>query len=165
MIVQITGDRNWKDRDYIFHVLDDFLTLYGVDKIRCGCAKGADRIAGWPCPTVAAAWPLRTPEPPLGWAAERGIPVDHYPARWDQQGKSAGPRRNSVMAKGIHFAGNTRCPNYYSNSPDDPESECSCSPIYPHVGIAFHTNLMASKGTKHMVELLQRESVPTFIFP
>ena len=32
------------------------------------------------------------------WALERGIPVECYPAEWDKYGKSAGYRRNEVMA-------------------------------------------------------------------
>jgi hypothetical protein len=31
------------------------------------------------------------------WAAERGIPVEKYPAHWKIFGKAAGPRRNQTM--------------------------------------------------------------------
>ena len=31
------------------------------------------------------------------WAAEKGIPIERYPADWDRYGKSAGYRRNAKM--------------------------------------------------------------------
>lgn len=33
------------------------------------------------------------------WAKERDIPVDHYPANWDEHGKAAGFIRNKQMAQ------------------------------------------------------------------
>lgn len=33
------------------------------------------------------------------WARERGIPVEKFPADWDEYGKAAGPIRNKEMAK------------------------------------------------------------------
>lgn len=33
------------------------------------------------------------------WAAEHGIPVEHFPANWDIHGRAAGPIRNEEMAE------------------------------------------------------------------
>lgn len=33
------------------------------------------------------------------WAFENGVPLEKYPADWDQYGKSAGYKRNTLMAK------------------------------------------------------------------
>jgi hypothetical protein len=141
MIVQITGDRNWKDRDYIFNILDDFMALYKVERVRCGCAKGADRIVGWPCPVRLDP---RAPEPPVGWAAARNVPVDHFPADWDRYGKPAGPIRNIQMLE---------------NKDEDQNIH------YPDVCLAFHPTLNTSKGTAHMVKEARRAGVTTWIFP
>jgi predicted Rossmann fold nucleotide-binding protein DprA/Smf involved in DNA uptake len=44
-----------------------------------GTARGADRLGEL-------------------WAAKRGVPVEKYPADWDKHGKSAGYKRNELMA-------------------------------------------------------------------
>lgn len=44
-----------------------------------GCARGVDRLGET-------------------WASNHGIPIEKYPANWDAYGKSAGYRRNAVMA-------------------------------------------------------------------
>lgn len=33
------------------------------------------------------------------WAEEHGIPVHKFPAHWQQEGSSAGPKRNAKMAR------------------------------------------------------------------
>ena len=98
MKVLVSGDRNWKDRDYLFAILDDIHALYGISGVIEGCARGADRLTGWPCPVD-----LKKGEPtPLpGWATERGIPCDHNPAPWHILRNAAGPVRNiSMLRKG-----------------------------------------------------------------
>lgn len=45
-----------------------------------GAARGADRLGE-------------------RWARANSIPVERYPARWDEYGRSAGYRRNEEMAK------------------------------------------------------------------
>jgi hypothetical protein len=159
MIITLTGDRNWTDRDYIFNVLDDFVKLYGVTGVRCGCAKGADRILGWPCPSVAAKWSRKAPEPPEGWAASRGIPCDHYPANWDKYNKAAGPLRNNDMLEGRHDP----CQNCLR--PRHGMGQCLCIPLYPDVVLAFHPSLNESKGTKDMVTRSREAGVLVYTFP
>jgi hypothetical protein len=136
----VTGDREWKDRDYVFNVLDDIRSLYGVQRVREGCARGVDRIVGWPCPSVKLT--KKQPEPPAGWASSRGIPVDHFPADWDRYQRAAGPIRNEQMLKG-----------------GDPV-------VYPDMVVAFHPTFQTSKGTKDMVERARKAGIELiFIFP
>lgn len=48
--------------------------------IICGGARGADALGD-------------------AWAKSMGVPVEYYPADWNQYGRQAGPIRNSQMAK------------------------------------------------------------------
>jgi Protein of unknown function (DUF2493). len=50
-----------------------------VDEVVSGTARGAD--------TAGEAW-----------AEHHGVPVERFPADWDEHGKSAGPIRNQEMA-------------------------------------------------------------------
>lgn len=64
------------------------------------------------------------------WAEDCGFPIERYPADWDHHGKRAGPIRNAVMlATGVD------------------------------VVIAFHDDLVNSRGTKHMVTIARRAGV------
>jgi hypothetical protein len=50
-----------------------------VDVVLSGTARGADAAGEQ-------------------WAESESIPVDEYPADWEQHGKAAGPRRNETLA-------------------------------------------------------------------
>jgi len=50
-----------------------------ISEVVSGTAMGADRLGEY-------------------WAKEHGIPVKHFPANWDQEGRAAGPIRNRRMA-------------------------------------------------------------------
>lgn len=76
--VLVCGDRNWKDRDYIFERLDEMVPLWGISEVIEGCARGADRIAE-------------------EWALSRKMWLYHFPAKWDEFGKAAGAIRNRQM--------------------------------------------------------------------
>lgn len=78
--VLVTGDRHWKDREYIFERLDELVPLYGISEIIEGCARGADRIAE-------------------EWSAARNVHLSHFPADWAQFPKAAGAIRNRQMLK------------------------------------------------------------------
>jgi YspA, cpYpsA-related SLOG family len=78
--VLVCGDRNWKDREYIFDRLDEMRRLYGISDIIEGCARGADRIAEQ-------------------YATARHLPLHHYPAKWNSYGKVAGIYRNGDMLR------------------------------------------------------------------
>lgn len=102
MIIIVTGERDWKDRETVYRVLDEELEhwLDGNNEtrwmdhsaelrsrftLRHGVAEGADWIAN-------------------DWARERGVTVERFPAQWKdpitgQYDASAGPRRNREMAK------------------------------------------------------------------
>ena len=69
-------------------------------------------------------------------AVSMGIPVAAFPANWKRYGKRAGPIRNLQMLE--EFA--------------------------PTMVLAFHDNLDASRGTKHMVEIARASGIPTFVF-
>lgn len=99
-IIIVTGERDWKDRETVYRVLDEELQDWMVHApigltagtkhlslfiLRHGVAEGADWIAN-------------------DWARERGVTVERFPAQWKdpvtgQYDSSAGPRRNRDMAK------------------------------------------------------------------
>ena len=113
------GDRNWNDRRKLYDALDTW-NLYSGEKITTiieGEAKGADRLAA-------------------DWGEAHGIEVLRFPADWSEQGRSAGPRRNTRMLK--------------EGKPD--------------LVLAFHDYLDESKGTKNMVEQAKRAGIPTMVY-
>jgi hypothetical protein len=74
-VVLCCGSRDWQDRATVLAWLQRFPP--GTVVIH-GAARGADTIAG-------------------EVAAELGFAVRAYPARWDSEGKAAGPLRNQRM--------------------------------------------------------------------
>jgi hypothetical protein len=69
-------------------------------------------------------------------ALELGFEVDPYPAKWSRYGRGAGPIRNRQMLdKGK-----------------------------PDLVLAFHTNIQASTGTKHMVKIAREAGVEVRVF-
>lgn len=111
MIVLVCGSRDWADRATVFETLDA-LPREGLVVVE-GCARGADSIGGHE------------------WAAERGVPVRHHPARWNLYGRAAGPVRNQEMLE-----------------------------ERPDLVVAFHEDLTASRGTADMVGRARRRGVP-----
>ncbi len=109
MIVIVTGQRDWKDRDTIYRVLDKELfgflgTLPAAEDydaaacakfiLRHGVCEGADWIAN-------------------DWGKERGVTIERFPAQWKipvtgVYDPSAGPRRNREMAKALPRADKVR---------------------------------------------------------
>jgi hypothetical protein len=78
--VIVAGTRTFND----YELLRDRLNLLLSNRlpnvaIVSGCAKGADQLGE-------------------RYAAELGLEVHRYPADWNRYGKSAGPRRNALMA-------------------------------------------------------------------
>lgn len=49
-----------------------------------GCCKGADKLGE-------------------RYATENGYKIEYYPVNWDKYGKSAGPKRNEIMAEKCDF--------------------------------------------------------------
>ena len=79
MRVLITGSRNWKNREFLYEVLDQ-LELDDIEVLIEGEATGADTMA-------------------RQWAESRyiGNRVLKFPANWDTYGRAAGPIRNKQM--------------------------------------------------------------------
>lgn len=67
---------------------------------------------------------------------KQGWKVYRFPANWDAHGKAAGPIRNTQMLNEGH----------------------------PHLVLAFHTNLILSRGTRNMVEQARKSKVPTWTY-
>jgi len=70
-------------------------------------------------------------------AAMLKIPVQVFPADWDRHGKKAGRLRNIRMAV---------------------EAQ-------PDLILAFHMDIEASKGTKHMLEVAREHGIPYILYP
>ena len=79
--VLVCGSRDYKDRDKVFKVLDAYFARLGPRMmIISGGALGADSFAH-------------------AWATEQQIDHLIMYAKWDLEGKAAGPIRNRRMAK------------------------------------------------------------------
>lgn len=79
MKVIVAGSRDYEVYDVIARHLDANLPKEGITILHGGC-RGVDLLA-------------------KRWADERGIPSEEFPARWKEEGKSAGARRNLLMAE------------------------------------------------------------------
>ena len=109
MRILFCGDRNWTNESLIKEELLKFDTTRDI--IIHGCARGADRIAGYT-------------------AKELGFKVEAFPAQWDLYGRAAGAIRNRQML-------NTK----------------------PDFVIAFHNNILESKGTANCVKTAKHRGI------
>ena len=75
----IAGGRNFNNRTIMFPILSKYIDNL-KDTIISGDAQGTDMLG-------------------IEWANALGIPVQHFPAKWEKYGKSAGFIRNSEMAE------------------------------------------------------------------
>lgn len=69
-------------------------------------------------------------------ATELSIEVHEYPAQWDRYGRAAGPIRNRLMV----------------------------AEEKPNLVIAFHNNILESKGTLDMVRYAKSKGITTHVF-
>jgi hypothetical protein len=76
--VLVCGGRDYHDRDRIFFVLDLTHAANPIGYLIHGCASGADKMAET-------------------WAIQNRVPVERYPALWEEHGRRAGPIRNQLM--------------------------------------------------------------------
>ncbi len=83
----VCGGREYADRIRVFEVLD----LLAPREIAQGEALGVDSLA-------------------KAWATERGVPCARFPALWNVEGKSAGPKRNRRMFAGFEPDGTVAFP-------------------------------------------------------
>ena len=80
IVVLVCGGRAYKDDEYLFERLEEFLAPRLVGCLIHGGATGADSLAGT-------------------FAKRKGWPVNIYYADWVKDGRAAGPKRNARMLK------------------------------------------------------------------
>ena len=76
--VIVGGGRHYADQRVVDATLDHVHARSRIDVVVHGDAPGADALA-------------------KAWAVSRGITQEPYAARWDQEGRAAGPIRNARM--------------------------------------------------------------------
>ena len=79
MRIIIAGGRDFDDYETLCRVCDHMLSKQEDIEIVSGTANGADKLGE-------------------RYAQERGYPIKHFPANWDEFGKAAGYLRNKEMA-------------------------------------------------------------------
>ncbi|PSB00485.1 DUF2493 domain-containing protein [Merismopedia glauca] len=77
--VIVAGSRSFSDFGLLSERLDFYLQHHQAVEIVSGTARGADRLGE-------------------RYASQRGLSVARFPADWSRFGRSAGYRRNEVMA-------------------------------------------------------------------
>lgn len=77
--VIIAGSRSFRNYELLKHKCDEILKNKEDIVVVSGCASGADAFG-------------------VIYANERGFGIEKYPADWEKYGKSAGYRRNEIMA-------------------------------------------------------------------
>lgn len=113
MKILICGTRNREPVE----ILEKIIDLFPADTVVIhGDARGVDRTAGLV-------------------AARRGLGVQVFPANWDTEGASAGPKRNQRMLE---------------QNPD--------------LVIAIHNEPGLGKGTADMVRRSKNGGIPVFVF-
>ena len=80
-LILVTGGRDFEDRDAVYTALDKLHAKHPNITVLHGGATGADALA-------------------QDWAASRERPCIGVPARWDEFGTAAGPRRNTIL---LHY--------------------------------------------------------------
>lgn len=73
----IAGSRSIDSLDLIFQAVNQ--SKFNITTVVSGGARGVDQLGEQ-------------------WATMNNIPIDIYPANWDKYGKSAGYKRNTIMA-------------------------------------------------------------------
>lgn len=78
MRLLVCGGRDYSDKVALFATLDNYNKVSPVDLVIHGAARGADMLA-------------------QDWADDRGVCCLQFPAKWNRDGKAAGPIRNRLM--------------------------------------------------------------------
>jgi hypothetical protein len=138
VVVLVSGDRHWTDYVFIYDVMRELQRLYGKQlRIAQGLANGVDTLAA--IAAVALGIPLIGPDeveiPNLTRPAVTPVNLRGWAAKWDDQGKAAGPIRNAVMLK-----------------------ESGASLI-----VAFHDHIASSRGTRNMLDLANKKRIPAVL--
>jgi hypothetical protein len=77
-VVLVCGGRDYRNRAYLYGVLDGLHMALKLTRLIHGDARGADSLAD-------------------EWARSRDVTVTAFPADWETLGRRAGPARNAVM--------------------------------------------------------------------
>lgn len=110
--ILVCGSRDYQDKDKLYRVLDKcFAQLGNRMLIISGGATGADTLA-------------------RQWAVEQRVDHIILYAKWDTEGKGAGPIRNRRMAK-----------------------------LEPHIVLAFSKNFAKSRGTNDMIGVAEKNDI------
>ncbi len=83
MKVLVCGGRNYDQYNRVAHALGTLNRKYPIERIIHGGCRGADKLAS-------------------DWAKRNGISESIYYARWEEEGKAAGPLRNQRMVDNEH---------------------------------------------------------------
>ena len=86
MKLGIVGSRNYTDYVTFTSIMNNWISEYKptIECIVSGGAKGVDSLAA-------------------RYASDNGIPLIVYEADWQQYGRSAGPKRNTLIADSIDY--------------------------------------------------------------
>ena len=76
--VAVVGGRYFRDKDYLYYVLDELNKKYEIAHIISGGATGADALGE-------------------SWAKTNQIPYTIFPAQWNKFGRPAGFIRNAFI--------------------------------------------------------------------
>lgn len=78
MRIIIAGSRNITNYEYL-SLACELSSFEPITEVVSGCARGVDRLGE-------------------EWAERNGVAIRRFPADWDLYGRSAGVRRNAIMA-------------------------------------------------------------------
>lgn len=124
-VIVVTGGRDLTDEDWgdaIWSALSEY--EFDSTVVIHGNAKGADSLAE-------------------SFAREMGMATIPFPAKWQELGKGAGPRRNKAMIEAVV-----------------PMVEYGIDvEVY-----AFHDDVLSSKGTRHMVRASWEDWLPIRLY-
>lgn len=129
MRVAITGGREFRNQARVDEVLDALHTATPFDILIHGDARGADTLAA-------------------DWARRRQIPIDPYPAKWDDlDATNAVIRRHSNSVRGAGF---------YNAAAGTQRNIRMLLQAVPHLVVVFP----GGRGTAHMRAQALRYQIP-----
>ena len=78
MRLLVCGGRDYSDHEALFDTLDNYHAVKPITVLIHGAARGADMLS-------------------QSWADQRAVETIQFPAKWNRDGKAAGPIRNKLM--------------------------------------------------------------------
>lgn len=138
MIVLVTGDRDWIDYAFVYDVMRELQRMFR-DKLEVaqGLARGADTLTAVACVNLGIKLlgpdEVEVPDPTKPRVTT--IKLRGWGAKWEAEGRAAGPIRNATMIK---------------------ESKAQ-------LVLAFHDRIDQSKGTRDMLNQAGKKRVPAVL--